>query len=523
MTFSHSVSSSDQRMAGGSAAFLPVSGYSPYQARVGFIPNRAWIALPALGAIAVLCLATMVYGAGVLRILFPAATVIAGLVLYFRSKTGYLAFTLVVWFVSPFVRRIIDLKAGWVDPSPVLLAPLLVTLISGLSLPLLFRVSSKFRCPYFLALGALLFGLGVSLLRSGLAGVTVPLLNFIAPILFGAHIISNWRHCRRLSEALDRTLIGGVLVMGIYGIVQYQLAPAWDTNWMINVDNPTFGTAEPLGIRVFSTLNSPLPFGIVMMVGLLILTNRRGWAGALVPCIGCMALGLSLARTAWLGWATGALVLICVSKLARTRLAISIVLCAIVIAVFSAANPMTDVISKRAQSFVAPKDDLSLNVRLSAYEEYLSALLADPFGQGVGSRGYDIDTKVGFGPHDSAILEIFRCLGWFGGGTYLLAIILLIYQASVGLKHETLRLQSYRAIAIGVIPAALFASVFLSVSGVVFWAVLSLASAHQIQIASRGPMSRNPRESFTEASADDAASARALRLAEQMPDYCNLP
>jgi hypothetical protein len=513
MTFSHSISPNHRRIAGHSAEFLPASGYSPDQARVGRIPNHAWIALTAFGVTAVLCLATIVYGAGVWRILFPAATVIAGLVLYFRSQAGYLSFTLFIWFVSPFVRRIIDLKAGWVDPSPVLLAPLLVTLISGLSLPLLFRVNSKFRCPYVLALGALLFGLGVSLLRSGTAGVTVPLLNFLAPILLGAHIISNWRHCRRLSEAFDRTIIGGVLVMGIYGIVQYQLAPAWDTNWMIDVDNPAFGTAEPLGIRVFSTLNSPIPFGIVMMVGLLILTNRRGWAGALVPCIGYLAFGLSLARTAWLGWATGALVLICVSKLARTRLTISIAVGAIVIAVFSSANPITDVISKRAQSFAAPKDDFSLNVRLAAYEEYLDALLADPFGQGVGSRGYDIDTRVGFGPHDSAILEIFRCLGWFGGGTYLLASILLVFHAALAAKYKAPALEAYGAIAVGLIPAALFVSVFLSVSGVVIWAVLSLASAHQIQISSRGPMRPDPRESFTEVSAHDAAPARALRLA----------
>ena len=267
--------------------------------------SSTYILLTLAGLVTVSAVCSAVFGVGVLRILFPAATVVLGLILYLRSPTSYVAYTFIVWFVSPLVRRLIDLRAGWVDPSPVLLAPLLVTLISTLAFPSILRGEPKFRWPYLLAFTGVLYGLGVSFLRGGPAGVAVPLLNFVAPIFFGAYIVSNWRECRQLAETFDRTLIAGVLVMGVYGIAQYQFAPAWDTNWMINQHNVTFGTAEPFGIRVFSTLNSPLPFGDVMMAGLLILANRRGWAGKLVPFVGCLAFGLSLARTAWLGWATG--------------------------------------------------------------------------------------------------------------------------------------------------------------------------------------------------------------------------
>jgi hypothetical protein len=492
MTLLDALLSNQQRTVEAAAISLP-RPILPGQPSRRFISAPALAILAVFGVITALCLITIEYGIGVLRILYPVAAVFIGLALYFLSQTGYLTFTFVVWFISPLVRRLIDLNAGWVDPSPVLLAPLLVTLISGLSLPLLFRVGSKSRCPFLLALAALLYGLGVSLLRPDSAGVTVPLLNFLAPILFGAHIMSNWRHRDQLGEAFDRTMVAAVVAMGLYGILQFQLAPAWDTNWMINVDSEasaTFGTAEPLGIRVFSTLNSPIPFGNVMMAGLLILTNRRGWAGALLACIGYVAFGLSLARTAWLGWAAGALLLIISSQLARLRLIFGLALGLAVVIALSSDNPIADVVSKRVQSLVAPKGDFSFNVRLTAYEQYVGALLAEPFGQGVANRGYDINTRVGFGPHDSAVLEILRCLGWFGGGSYLLAVIMLIYQASVSLKHDTLRLQSYRAIAFGVIPAALFASVFLSVSGVVFWTILSLASAHRIQSTERSSPSK---------------------------------
>lgn len=439
------------------------------------------IILVALGTVLALC--GLVYGAGVLRILFPAAAVAVGLMLYLRSQASYLSYTFIVWFVSPLVRRLIDLRAGWVDPSPVLLAPLLVTLISTLDFPSIFRGNPKFRWPYMLAISGVLYGVGISFVRSGPAGVTVPLLNFVAPIFFGAYIVSNWSRCHQLAEAFDRILICGVLVMGIYGIAQYQFAPAWDTNWMINEDNATFGRAEPLGIRVFSTLNSPIPFGDVMMAGLLILANRRGWAGRLVPLVGYLALGLSLARTAWLGWVTGISVLVISSKLTRVRVVFGVVLLSIVAPSLASTNPITDVISKRIQTFASPKQDFSFSVRLAAYEQYVGALLADPFGQGISNQGYEINTKVGFGPHDSAVLEVLRCLGWVGGLAYLVAVTVLIRRAIARSDTEEPAFQSYRAIAYGLVPAALFASVFLSVSGVVFWTVLSLASAHQLQVA----------------------------------------
>lgn len=443
------------------------------------LSTLVFLALATLGA--VIAVFTMNYGAGVLRILLPAAMVIVGLILYLRSPTSYLAFTFAVWFISPFVRRVIDLYAGWVDPSPVLLAPLLVTLISALSFPSILRLNSKFRWPYLLALAGVLYGLAVSVLRSDAVAAVVPLLDFVAPIMLGAYVLSNWERCQHLAEAFDRIMIAGVLVMGVYGIAQYQFAPVWDTNWMIHVDNGSFGIAEPFGIRVFSTLNSPLPFAYIMMVGLLILANRRSSAVNLISIVGYLAFALSLVRTAWLGWATGAAVLSLSSKRARQRLMLVTLLIALPATALISANPMTQVISKRLQSFAAPNDDASFEVRLTAYKEYVGALLSDPFGQGIASQGYAIDTQVGFGPHDSAVLEIFRCLGWFGGGAYLVALIGLIYRAAFESKGGGPALQSYHAIVWGLVPAALFGSLFSSVSGAISWTVLSLVLADHLR------------------------------------------
>ena len=463
----------------------PNSTYPQLAARS--IPVYAWLVLAIGGTTTGLCIANLGYGAGVLRILFPLATVIVGFVLYFRSLTGYLEFTFFVWFVSPFVRRLIDLYAGWLDPSPVLLAPIFVTLISGLSFVSIFRVDSRFRYPFLLALVGILFGLGVGLLRSGPIAVIVPLLNFLVPVLLGVHIISNWQHCHALARTFDRTIAVGVFIMGTYGIVQYILAPAWDTKWLLNVDPaaaPTFGVAEPFGIRVFSTLNSPLPFGICMMVGLLVLANRRGWSANLILLIGYFALSLSLARTAWLGWATGAVFLAFSKKRSRWKLVSSVALFLLVSVAatsVSSLDTMTNVISKRAETFAAPTEDFSFNVRVAAYAKDIYPLLFDPFGQGIASQGTAEEADAGFGPHDSAALELVRCLGWFGGGIYLLAISVLVCRIVTYSTCTSPALRSYQAVVCGLIPMALFGSVFLSVSGALLWTVLSLASAHDLQ------------------------------------------
>ena len=80
----------------------------------------------------------------------------------------------------------------------------------------------------------------------------------------------------------------------------------------------TNGTPEPLGIRVFSTMNSPGPFANVLLAGLLILlTNENFSARPRLRAVGYLSfLLLSLVRSAWIGWFLGLLSLLSALKTA---------------------------------------------------------------------------------------------------------------------------------------------------------------------------------------------------------------
>ncbi len=69
-------------------------------------------------------------GGGLANILYVVLAAGTGFALYARSPAAYVSFTLWLWFVTPFVRRVLDMHHGWAPTSPTLLAPLAVALIS---------------------------------------------------------------------------------------------------------------------------------------------------------------------------------------------------------------------------------------------------------------------------------------------------------------------------------------------------------------------------------------------------------
>jgi hypothetical protein len=91
-------------------------------------PALAWIAILGLILFSALCI--LVHAGRLLNLAFPLGTFAVGVFLYLRYPILYLGFTWWVWFLTPWVRRLIDYQSGWTDPSPVLLAPSLVTFVT---------------------------------------------------------------------------------------------------------------------------------------------------------------------------------------------------------------------------------------------------------------------------------------------------------------------------------------------------------------------------------------------------------
>lgn len=450
-----------------------------------------WAAAPGFALFCVIVL--VAGGGGLLRLAYPAVAFLVGLYLYRRDGVRYLSFTLWLWFLTPFVRRLIDYQSGWVDPSPVLLAPLLVTVITGDTF--LRHCKGLLRqggLPFALALAGVAYGTGIGMLRyPPTPAIVVAILNWVVPICFGFYLLANWPDYDHYRKAIERNFVWGTLVMGSYGVWQFIFAPAWDQEWMRNVQYGSFGTPEPFGIRVFSTLNSPGPFGVVMLVGLLLLFVQRGWLRLPAAAAGYAAFLLALVRSAWMGWLVGLTMLLIYLQLrVKIRLLAIIFIVALCVSPLFAYEPFVGMLQSRFQTFTSLKQDVSYLARMEGYVQFLGEALADPLGKGVGvmDKEYVIDPDdEGMGPHDSAILEILLSLGCCGALLYLagLGLLLRALLRSPETRDDPFATAA-RAIGLAFYALLVMGSVIIAVSGVIFWGFLGIALAarryHQQQL-----------------------------------------
>jgi hypothetical protein len=438
--------------------------------------SPAWSAWAAMAGVGLLVAAGLAAGqGGFLRLAYPAVAALVGAYLYFKHPVQYIGFAWWLWFLSPFLRRVIDWQSGWVDPSPVLLAPVLVSLIAGLGfLRYCWPMMRHGGLPFVLAFAGTLYGLGIGLIRSGFDyKLAQPVLMWLVPLFFGFHFLLNWHDYPAYQRLTRRVFVWGTLVMGCYGVVQFLIAPAWDRHWMTNIEFGSFGVPEPLGIRVFSTLNSAGPFSVVMMAGLFMLFNAKGVLRFPAAMGGYLSFLLSIARTAWLGWAAGLIVLV-INMSGRARLkffAMLIVMGGLVLPL-TLMSPFGETISPRLESLTNPKDDTSFAARSDGYWRYLNDAAMAPLGKGIGvmDREYAIaPDDEGMGPHDSAILELLLSLGFPGALMYGFGLFTLFLGLCRRSSSKDDFLVAARAICLGMFVQLILGSVILGVMGVVLW------------------------------------------------------
>lgn len=441
-----------------------------------FKPTLAWVPILAIVSMVGLCL--IAKAGTVLRVAYPTGCLFTALWLFFRYPTLYLGFTWWVWFLTPFLRRVIDLQTGWLDPNPVMLAPFLTSVVTVVTLVQSFpRMYWRGGLPFLFAIVAVIYGWLVGVIHWSLIPPSVPLLNWLVPILFGFHLFANWRNYAAYRQIMQRVFLWGVLVMGAYGIIQYLVAPPWDRLWLMNQDTQVFGIPEPLGIRVFSTMNSTQPFACVMSAGLVLLFSDRGGARFLAAGVGYLSFLLSLARSSWLGWTISlALFTPLLKQRLQIRLVFSLLAITLFVLPFAAIDPFADVIHTRMQSLFNITNDVSFNARVAGYSNALGLALSEVIGQGLG--GIIISDSLGL--NDSGILSLFFILGWFGTVPYLIGIsILLIRTLRYTPQKSDLFAVASRAIAIGTFAQMGLNESMLGVFGMVLWSFLGLTLAAQ--------------------------------------------
>ena len=227
----------------------------------------------------------------VLTLAFPVLAILTGLWLYFKSPARYIGFMWWLWFLSPEVRRLADWSKGSFTPTSLIqVAPLAVTMISALSLLRYYKLLSQRRgLPVLLILMGLAYAFMIGVMSSGPLAATYDLANWLYPILIGFHIMAHTRQYPKYRDTIVSTFIWGMLVMGGYGLIQFFIMPPWDALWMLGSQMNSQGDPVPMGVRVFSTMNSSGPFAFAMMGAMV---YRDG--GARTACAGLLRRWASL-------------------------------------------------------------------------------------------------------------------------------------------------------------------------------------------------------------------------------------
>jgi hypothetical protein len=438
-----------------------------------FQPAPAWIAMLGLGLVTLLCIGLRL---SLLRLAFPGLSLVVAVFLYLRYPLLYVGFSWWIWFLAAIVRRLLDFQTGFVDPSTILLAPFLVSGVSILTvLRELPRVISSSGLPFVLCLVGVLYGFLIGALSNPINGAIVALLNWLTPLTFGFHLLCSWRRFPELRQLTERVFTWGALVMGSYGVMQFLIAPNWDRYRLQGTGIQTFGTANPLGIRVWSTMHSPQPFAIVMMAGLLILLSTKSPLKLPASGVGYLAFLLSLARSAWLSWAIGIAVFLPSLK-AKFQMRLIIVLLAMMLVVVPLVSfgPFANVIGSRIFTLTTGSQDTSYIQRAEGFNKLFSDALTEVAGNGL---GYVIDGSS-IGSNDSGILTLLLNLGWVGTLPYLGGLLLLI---GTLLRSPEAAFDPFvsasRAIAIATFSQISLNNAMLQAFGMVLWSFIGLAMA----------------------------------------------
>ena len=446
-----------------------IAGTTPKRGfQLSLQPALAWMAIIGLAIFTVLL---VVAGAGkILNYVFPAGAFLVGVFLYFRAPLLYTGFCWWIWFLAPLVRRLADFRGGgFTDPSPILLAPYLVTLVTLITLRKhLPNASRQGGMPFILAIVGTVYGFLVGAINKSIQTAVLGFLDWLPPVLFGFHLFVNWREYPSYRQNLERTFVWGTVVMGVYGVIQFLIAPEWERFWLTNAAIVSAGSPEPLGMRVWSTMSSPEPFAAVITAGLLLLFSAQSPVGFVASAGGYLSFLLTLVRSAWLGWVVGLIAMLgSLNPKFQMRLLVTVLVMTICVVPLATIEPFSDVISERVSSLADPQNDNSAIVRQGNYEKNLGRALTNVMGEGIGGAGFD-----------SAVLTTLLNLGWFGTIPYIGGMLLLtfkLFQSSEGKSDPFVG--AVRAIILSCLVRFPVNGVTAEASGMVLWGFLGIGMA----------------------------------------------
>lgn len=452
-------------------------------------PKPAWIAI--LSLIFTLALFLLIGAGQFLILIFPLGSFAVGLFLYRRYPIIYVGYTWWMVFLAAFVRRLIDYQSEYTTFGNLSLASTLVTSITFWTLlQNLPKIYQKGGLPFILCIGAVFYAFLIRLIRQPLLGFHSEMgvfLAWLAPILFGFHLYMNWRNYPSFRQVIQKTFFWGVLVMGIYGVGQFLVAPQWDTQWLLLTGDKWMGDPKPLGLRVWSTMGNSFVFSFNLIPGLLLLLTSNHKFRFVAIGFGYLAFLLSQVRTGWYCWLIGLLLLIpSLRGRSQFKLIISCILLIIIVLPLLTIEPFSSEISQRFGSLLNLANDGSAQSRLDSYSKTTQYALNEFIGAGIGTRtgvptsnsyipSFNTETVSG---SDNGLLQIFISLGWLGFIPYLTGIVMIFSKlfADSPSKQDIFAVTA-RCIAIASLMRILTSAVSFGEYAMPIWGFLGIAMA----------------------------------------------
>jgi len=420
--------------------------------------------------------------AGPLRVLYPIAAIVVGWRLQRLSLASYVNFVFWLWFLTPFVRRIADMYAGFQEPSYVLLAPYLVTALSAVRI---FEQTVMLRKPPVRLAGAAMFGvaaLGAAVgIPFGLGRSPLPalqeILNWFVPLAFGWYLATRYDQVHEIERRLFVTFSRAGLVVGAYGIYQFAQLPIWDIGWMQAVEMRSVGFPEPFLVRVFSTMHSPGVLAFFLAIVLVLWAGKPHTSG--IPSAACagVTLLLSQVRSAWLAIAVS--VVLVVARLKATqkvRTAVLLTLAVMVTTAFLLTPEMSELFGTRMSTIERIEEDESALSRMAGHVAALDFVAQHPLGAGIGQGDPDVEARISL--RDSVIVAVLVQFGIVGTILYLMSMLMLFVQLWRYFRHASSpEGMTLAAAAMGLMVGAFFGSTTAGPVGMCLWMIGGLAIA----------------------------------------------
>ena len=399
-----------------------------------------------------------------------------------KRESAYVQMCMFAWLFSAGLRRVVDWQTSFDDRNPVLLAASAVSLV-GLAF-CDFRKRSVGRSNLFLlsvVVLAFFYGSVVGVLVNGVLAASVALVGWLPPFALGIFFLFSRTSPSDLARDVARLSWIPLAILGSYGILQWFLAPPWDTAWMQAVSPIafTFGEPEPFEIRVFSLLNSPYPLGCILVF---LLVSQIGQKSStyrwLASIVGIVSLLLSEVRAAWIIFTLVAL-LLWFSRQIPARLIVGFVALGAIAAV-AAPSQLSETVSDRFSTVDSASSDVSFAARVSFFQVNVPILIRDVAGKGMGSVGSGVrasgpESDATFRDADSTYIATLRIFGPLVGIAFLVLYFGIALRSWMALRRSESVSGVWSSILLALPVLALLGDVFVGAVGIVAWLPLSVA------------------------------------------------